>query len=162
MVPKIVRPDDEHRVSLYQVLFRYGVGADESDGSLSMLEVTIPPRTLVKPHMHSREDEYSLILSGSVGARLGDETVEEIPEGSWLVKPRSVPHALWNVSDKPVRILEVVLPGGIERYFEQIAPILKEHGPDWTKRYRGLGDEFGLTILDDWSDELQAMYGITL
>jgi quercetin dioxygenase-like cupin family protein len=162
MVPKIVRPDDEHRVSLYQVLFRYGVGADESDGSLSMLEVTIPPRTLVKPHMHSREDEYSLILSGSVGARLGDETVEEIPEGSWLVKPRSLPHALWNVSDKPVRILEVVLPGGIERYFEQIAPILKEHGPDWTKRYRGLGDEFGLTILDDWSDELQAMYGITL
>jgi quercetin dioxygenase-like cupin family protein len=162
MVPKIVRPDDEHRVSLYQVLFRYGVGADESDGSLSMLEVTIPPRTLVKPHMHSREDEYSLILSGSVGARLGDETVEEIPEGSWLVKPRSVPHALWNVSDEPVRILEVVLPGGIERYFEQIAPILKEHGPDWTKRYRGLGDEFGLTILDDWSDELQAMYGITL
>jgi quercetin dioxygenase-like cupin family protein len=162
MVPKIVRPDDEHRVSLYQVLFRYGVGADESDGSLSMLEVTIPPRTLVKPHMHSREDEYSLILSGSLGARLGDETVEEIPEGSWLVKPRSVPHALWNVSDKPVRILEVVLPGGIERYFEQIAPILKEHGPDWTKRYRGLGDEFGLTILDDWSDELQAMYGITL
>ena len=162
MVPRIVRSGDATRIALYDVLFRYGIGADDSDGGLSMLEVTIPPRTLVKPHIHTREDEYTLILAGSVGVRLGDETVEEVPAGSWLVKPRDVPHAMWNVGDEPVRILEVVLPGGIERYFEQIAPILKEHGPDWTKRYRGLGDEFGLTILDDWSDELKAKYGITL
>ena len=162
MVPKIVRPDDAHRISLYDVLFRYGIGSDESDGTLSMLEVTIPPRTLIKPHMHTREDEYSLILSGVVGARLGDETVEEIPAGSWLVKPRSVPHAMWNVTHQPVRILEVVLPGGIERYFEQIAPVLTEHGPDWTERYYALAKEFGLTILDDWSNELKARYDITL
>ncbi|MET1232792.1 MAG: cupin domain-containing protein [Candidatus Limnocylindrales bacterium] len=162
MVPKIVRPPGVHSISLYDVMFRYGIGSDDSDGALSMLEVTIPPRTLVKPHTHTREDEYSLILSGTVGARLGEETVDEIPAGSWLVKPRSIPHAMWNVNDEPVRILEVVLPGGIERYFEQIAPVLTEHGPDWTKRYNELADEFGLTILDDWSNELQARYGITL
>jgi quercetin dioxygenase-like cupin family protein len=143
-------------------MFRYGIGSEESDGSLSMLEVTIPPRTLVKPHMHTLEDEYSLILSGKVGARLGDETVEEIPAGSWLVKPRSVPHAMWNVTEEPVRILEVVLPGGIEHYFEQIAPVLTEQGPDWTKRYYALAEEFGLIILDDWSNELKARYSITL
>jgi len=81
-----------------------------------------------------------------------------------LVKPhtRSVPHAMWNVGVEPARILEVVMPGGIERYFEQIAPILMEHGPDWTKRYDSLAEEYGLEILNDWSDELQARYGITL
>ncbi len=162
MVPKVVHPDALRQVALYDVVFRYGVTSDDSDGELSMLEVTIGPRTLVKPHMHSLEDEYSLILSGSVGARLGDETVEQIPAGSWLVKPRSVPHAMWNVTDEPARILEVVLPGGIERYFEQIAPVLKEHGPDWTKRYDELAEEFGLTILDDWSDALQDRYGLKL
>jgi quercetin dioxygenase-like cupin family protein len=162
VVPKIVRSDEASHIALYDVVFRYGIGADDSDGGLSMLEVTIPPRTLVKPHIHTREDEYTLILAGSVGVRLGDETVEEVPAGSWLVKPRDVPHAMWNVGDEPVRILEVVTPGGIERYFEQIAPVLKEHGPDWTQRYRALGVEFGLTILDDWSDELKAKYGITL
>ena len=162
MVPKIIRPDGAHSISLYDVMFRYGIGSEESDGSLSMLEVTIPPRTLVKPHMHTLEDEYSMILSGKVGARLGDETVEEIPAGSWLVKPRSVPHAMWNVTEEPVRILEVVLPGGIEHYFEQIAPVLTEQGPDWTKRYYALAEEFGLIILDDWSNELKARYSITL
>lgn len=162
MKPEVIVADDVRHISLYDVAFRYGVGADQSNGSVSMLEVTVPPRTLIKPHTHTREDEYSLILSGVVGARLGDETTDEIPAGSWLVKPRSVPHAMWNVTDEPARILEVVVPGGIERYFEQIAPVLKEHGPDWTKRYNALADEFGLTILDDWTDELKAKYGITL
>jgi uncharacterized RmlC-like cupin family protein len=160
--PSIVRPDEAHHISLYDVAFRYGIGTEETGGALSILEVTIPPRTLVKPHIHSREDECSLILSGSVGARLGEETVEEIPSGSWLVKPRSLPHAMWNATDEPARILEVVAPGGIERYFEQIAPVLRQHGPEWTQRFNALADEFGLTILDDWSDELQAKYGITL
>jgi quercetin dioxygenase-like cupin family protein len=160
--PQVIHAGEVKQIALYDVVFHYGIGADASEGSVSMLEVTVPPRTLIKPHTHTREDEYSLILSGVVGARLGDDTTEEIPAGSWLVKPRSVPHAMWNVTDEPARILEVVLPGGIERYFEQIAPVLREHGPEWTKRYDALAEEFGLTILDDWSNELQAKYGITL
>ena len=28
---------------------RWGIGADQTDGALSMLEVTIPPKTLIKP-----------------------------------------------------------------------------------------------------------------
>jgi len=159
---KVVHADESRRIALYDVAFRYGVGAEETAGAISMLEVSIPPRTLVKPHAHLREDEFTLVLEGSVGARLGDQTVEQIAAGSWLVKPRSVPHAMWNVGDKPARILEVVTPGGIERYFEQIAPILKEHGPDWTNRYNALADEFGLTILDDWTDELKEKYGVQL
>jgi hypothetical protein len=40
--------------------------------------------------------------------------------------------------------------------------VLREHGPEWTKRYRDIAEAYGLTILDDWSDELKAKYGITL
>ena len=69
---------------------------------------------------------------------------------------------MWNLSDEPARVLEVVMPGGLERYFEEIAPVLREHGPDWTKRYNALAEAYGLTILDDWTDELKAKYGITL
>ena len=162
MEAKVVRAADSHRMSLYDVVFRYGVTADETDGTLSMLEVTIPPKTLVKPHMHTLEDEYTLILDGTVGARLGDQTVDAIEAGSWLVKPRSVPHAMWNVSEQPARVLEVVSPAGLESYFEKIAPVLQEHGPEWTERFYELANEYGLSVLDDWSDELKATYGITL
>lgn len=162
MEPKVIRPDEASSISLYDVAFKYGIGAAETDGALSMLEVSIPPRTLIKPHTHTREDEFSLVLAGPIGVRAGDQTTEEIPTGSWLVKPRNVPHAMWNLSDQPARVLEVVIPGGLERYFEEIAPILREHGPEWTERYNAAAEAYGLTILDDWTDELNEKYGITL
>lgn len=162
MEPQVVRPDQANRIQLYDVIFNYGIGAEATDGRLSMLEVTIPPRTLIKPHMHTREDEFSLVLDGSIGVRQDDRTVDDVPTGSWLIKPRSIPHAMWNVTDRPARVLEVVSPGGLEHYFEEIAPVLMEHGPEWTKHYRELAEAYGLTILDDWSDELKAKYGITL
>jgi len=162
MKSKVVLPDEAGTVRLNDVVFRYGVGVSDTDGRLSMLEVTIPPRTLIKPHMHSHEDELSFVIAGPIGVQAGDDTTEEVPAGSWLIKPRSVPHAMWNLADEPARVLEVVTPGGLENYFEEIAPVLEEHGPEWTKRYAEIAELYGLTILDDWSDELQARYGITL
>jgi quercetin dioxygenase-like cupin family protein len=162
MEPKVVLPEQANTLQLYDVLFSWGIGADETGGAISILAVTIPPRTLIKPHRHSREDEYSLVLAGPIGVRTADSTVEEVPTGSWLIKPRDVPHAMWNVTDEPARVLEVVMPGGLERYFEKIAPILIEHGPEWTRRYDEAAEEYGLEILNDWSRELQQRYGITL
>jgi quercetin dioxygenase-like cupin family protein len=162
MEPKVIRPDDAQRISLNDVGFNCGIGAAQSDGTLSMLEVTIPPKTLIKPHLHTREDEFSLVLAGPIGARMGDDTTEELPTGTWIAKPRNVPHAMWNLGATPARILEVVVPGGLEAYFEEIAPVLREHGPEWTERYKALAIKYGLTILDDWSKELQERYGITL
>jgi quercetin dioxygenase-like cupin family protein len=162
MKAKVVLPYQASTLQLYDVAFRWGIGADETDGALSMLEVTIPPKTLIKPHLHTREDEFSLVLAGPIGVRTADDIVEEVPTGSWLIKPRSVPHAMWNVGDTPARVLEVVTPGGLENYFAEIAPILKEHGPQWTQRYNAAARAYGLDILNDWSDELKERYGITL
>ena len=162
MKAKVILPDQASTLQLYDVAFRWGIGAEETDGGLSMLEVSIPPRTLIKPHLHTREDEYSLVLAGPIGVRTADDVVEEVPTGSWLIKPRSVPHAMWNVGEQPARVLEVVIPGGLEKYFAEIAPILREHGPEWTQRYNAAADAYGLGILNDWSDELQERYDITL
>lgn len=162
MKPAVIRPDEARTLQLYDVAFRWGIGADQTDGQTSVLEVTIPPRTLIKPHVHSREDEYTVVLDGPIGVRTGDDVVEEVPAGSWLVKPRSVPHAMWNLGERPARVLEIVVPGGLERYFEQIEPILRQKGPEWTARYRQAADDYGLEILDDWTDELKERYGITL
>ena len=162
MVPKVVKAAERRQLKLYDVRFDYGVEATDSDGQVAMIEVTIPPRTLVKPHQHSKEDEFTLVVDGPIGARLGDQTIEVIPAGSFLVKPRNVPHALWNTGDGPARIVEVVTPGGLERYFEEMAPILLNRGPDWTQRFYETATRYGLTILDEWSTELQERYGITL
>jgi len=156
---KLVELGQGKTIMLFAVRFDYKVTSADSGGDLAALEVTIPPRTLVKPHNHSREDEFTVVLAGTVGARVGDEVVEA-GAGASLVKPRGTPHAMWNARAEPARVLEVLSPGGLEDYFEELAPVLREHAPPAT--YDALAARYGLTIQNDWIEELERTYGVKL
>lgn len=105
---------------------------DGSEGELGVLEHTIVPRGLGAPmHTHEREDEYSFVLSGRMGAEIGGETVEAGP-GELVCKPRRIPHAFWNAGDEECRILELITPPQFVRYFAECAPLLSAEGePDF-------------------------------
>jgi quercetin dioxygenase-like cupin family protein len=152
---------DARSVTLYGVEFRYRVDAADTGGQLSIIESIIPPRTLVKPHRHLKEDEFSIVLEGRLGLRLGDE-VSEVEPGTYLVKPRGVPHAIWNAGQTPARVVEIISPGGFERYFEEVAPVLLQSGPEWTARFDELADRYGVEVLDDWVKPLEETYGVWL
>ena len=78
--------------------------------------------------MHEHEDEYSYVTQGRVGVQLGDEALIAGP-GELVFKPRGQWHAFWNAGDEPARLLETISPGGFERYFEEIAPLLPPQQP---------------------------------
>src|ERR687885_2685650 len=111
---------------------RYILRSDQTDGRFALLEHTIPPRGLAAPtHTHENEDEYSFVLSGRMGAMIGDEVVEAGP-GELVIKPRGIPHAFWNASDEETRVLELISPGGFEQYFADLAPVFAADGaPDF-------------------------------
>jgi quercetin dioxygenase-like cupin family protein len=157
--PKLVAPGQAKTIMLFSVRFDYRVTSADSGGDLAALEVTIPPRTLVKPHNHSREDEFTCVLAGTVGARVGDRVVEA-GAGASLVKPRGTPHAMWNAGAEPARVLEILSPGGLEDYFEELAPVLRDHAPP--AEYDALAERYGLTIENDWIEELERTYGVKL
>jgi hypothetical protein len=73
-------------------------------------------------HRHSREDEYTYILDGRVGALLGDDVVIGSP-GDLVFKPRNQWHTFWNASDEPARILEIISPAGFEQYFAELVSL---------------------------------------
>ena len=156
---KVVPPGEGTCVMLFAVRFDYKVTSADSGGALAALEVTIPPRTLVKPHNHSREDEYTVVLDGTVGARVGDRVVEA-GAGASMVKPRGVPHAMWNAGPEPARVLEVLSPGGLEDYFEELAPALRAKVP--AADYDALAARYGLTIVNEWIEELERTYKVKL
>jgi quercetin dioxygenase-like cupin family protein len=159
--PKLVAAGEGKTVMLFGVRFDYKVTSADSGGGIAMLEVEIPPRTLVKPHAHAREDEYSLVLAGTVGVRVGDRVLEA-GSGAYLVKPRGTPHAMWNASSAPARVIEILSPGGLEDYFERLPPILAHHGGAGAKEYYQLAQEYGITIQDDWIEELERTYGVKM
>ena len=156
---KLVEPGQGKTIMLFAVRFDYKVTSADSGGALAALEVTIPPRTLVKPHYHSREDEFTVVLAGTVGARVGDRVVEA-GAGVSMVKPRGTPHAMWNLGPEPARVLEVVSPGGLEDYFEELAPVLRAKAPP--SEYDALAERYGLTIQNDWIEELERTYQVKL
>ena len=87
------------------------------------MEHPLAPRALAAPlHRHTREDEYSFILAGRVGARLGDRVVVGEP-GDLIVKPRNEWHTFWNAGDAEARVLEIISPAGFERYFEELVAL---------------------------------------
>jgi quercetin dioxygenase-like cupin family protein len=159
--PKVVASGEGKTVMLFGVRFDYKVVTADSGGGLALLEVEIPPGTLVKPHNHSREDEYSLVLAGTVGVRVGDRELEA-GQGAYLVKPRGTPHAMWNAQSTPAKVLEMLSPAGLERYFEELPPILAHHEGAGPPDYYQLAKDYGLTIQDDWIEELERAHGVKL
>jgi len=48
---------------------------------------------LVPPHVHTREDEYSIVLDGEIGFRSNDREVV-LGAGGYIIKPRGEVHAM--------------------------------------------------------------------
>ena len=108
---------------------RYLIEAADTDGRFALIEHRIPPRTLAAPiHTHEREDEYSYVLSGRMGAQIGDDVVDAGP-GELVFKPRGIPHAFWNSGDEETVLLELISPGAFAEYFADLAPLLSSDGP---------------------------------
>ena len=121
-------------------------GADLTAGAATFVIHTLAPRALGAPvHTHTREDEWSYVLDGAVGIQLGDDDHVAGP-GDLVLKPRAVPHAFWNAGDEPARLLEVITPGGFERYFSALAHVLGTGGMPDPAALGQLAHEFGVEI----------------
>jgi|SRR5579862_493986 len=117
---RVVGPTDGEEVFLGSIGARFLIGGAEAGDRFAFLEHPMSPRALAAPlHRHSREDEYSFVLQGRMGALLGDELVEAGP-GELVFKPRHQWHTFWNAGDEPCRILEIISPAGFEQYFRDL------------------------------------------
>src|SRR5207248_406359 len=107
----------------------------EADERFSLVEHPMSARALAAPlHRHAREDEYSYVITGRMGALLGDEVVFA-EAGDLVFKPRGQWHAFWNAGDEPARLLEIISPAGFDLYFKEIAPLLppNREQPDYER-----------------------------
>ncbi len=99
---------------------RFMIDGRDSGGGFALVEHRMAPRALAAPlHLHTREDEYSYVLEGRVGALLGEEEVLG-QAGDLIFKPRGQWHTFWNAGEVPARILEIISPAGLEELFRQL------------------------------------------
>jgi mannose-6-phosphate isomerase-like protein (cupin superfamily) len=118
---KVVGPKDGKAGFLGSIGVRFMIDGNETDQGFSLVEHPMSPRALAAPlHKHNREDEYSYVLEGKMGALLGDEVLTA-ESGDLVFKPRNQWHTFWNAGDEPCRILEIIAPAGFEKFFEELS-----------------------------------------
>ena len=132
----------------------------QTGGSFSLIEHPIGPGILAPPHIHTREDEFSYVLEGEIGARIGDEEVHATT-GCYVLKPRNIWHTFWNPGPRPARIIEIISPSGFEKFFAELAA-LTQSGPPEPEALDRMASRYGLIFGMDWVPELKAKYNLKL
>src|SRR5580765_4668366 len=158
---KVVGPDDGREGFLGSIGVRFMIDGSEAGERFSLVEHPMSPRALAAPlHLHTREDEYSYVLEGRMGALLGDDVVEAGP-GDLVHKPRNQWHTFWNAGDEPCRILEIISPAGFEVFFRELSDLggVFEAAPE---EVAALCDRYGLEMQPDTVPGLVERFGLRL
>ena len=118
-----IAPDSPERAEFGGLGIVWKIDGAHTGDNFSVVHHPLAPRILAAPlHRHTREDEYSYVITGTLGALLGDEVVTAGP-GTWVFKPRNQWHTFWNAGDTPCEIIEIISPAGFEDFFRELAKV---------------------------------------
>jgi mannose-6-phosphate isomerase-like protein (cupin superfamily) len=108
------------------ILFK--VVSGDTRGRYAFYEYQAPPGFAgPPPHTHAGFDEAWYVLDGELLMCVGDERIAA-PAGTFLHVPGTTVHAFANPGQAPARFLGLLIPGGFERYFEELPALVAQHG----------------------------------
>ena len=152
--------DEGERVDLGGLGIVWKIEGAAAEGRFSVVHHPLAPRALAAPlHRHTREDEYSYVLTGTLGALLGDDVVTAAP-GTWVFKPRNQWHTFWNASVTPCEIIEIISPAGFENFFHELAEVYAGDGGPDLGRFADLCSRYGLEMNPDSVPGLCERFGL--
>jgi mannose-6-phosphate isomerase-like protein (cupin superfamily) len=135
---------------------RWKIDGEQTGDRFSIVHHPIAPRALAAPlHLHHNEDEYSFVLTGTLGALLGDEVVTAGP-GTWVFKPREQWHTFWNAGETPCEIIEVIAPAGFENFFREVADARGD-----MEQFAAINRRYSLEMKIESVPELCQRFGLT-
>ena len=154
----LIRPEEGDLVWFGGVGAHFKLSAEQTRGAFSLIVQPVEPGRLVPPHVHWGEDEFSYVLEGELGARVGDQEVVA-GAGSIILKPRGVPHTFWNATSEPAKFIEIISPPGFEKFFAEFADVFRtgefSRLDSLSKKYKG-------DMVDGWTEDLIARYDLKL
>lgn len=105
------------------------LSAQETGGAFALFMEEVPPQAGPPLHIHHREDETFYVLEGELVVQLGEERII-VPAGCAAFLPRGVPHTFTNRGAEIARALVALTPGGLERFFAEVEPLVAGVEPE--------------------------------
>ena len=114
-----VLPDEGTRLWVVDELVTSKATGRDTNGAYALTDSVVPPGGGPPPHVHHREDEAFWVLEGELEVMVG-ETTFRAGTGSFVRLPKDIPHAYENVGTGPARFLTLMVPAGLEKFFEEV------------------------------------------
>ena len=131
--PFVVGPDDGEATWFLGTRMTVKATAESTGGTFGLIEVRLAAGFSPPQHIHHHEDESFWILEGTLTVVCGGRT-SQVGPGSFVYLPRGLPHT-FRVDEGPARLLELVQPGGHERFYvEGGRPALDDSVPEFDPR----------------------------
>jgi quercetin dioxygenase-like cupin family protein len=156
----IVQPGDGSSGTLGSIGVDFKLWGDDTGGAVSVVEHPFPVGALVPPHLHTREDEYSIVIEGEIGFRSGDREAV-LGAGGYITKPRNELHAMWNAGAVPARMIEVISPAGFENFFRELSELLLSVSEPDLSQIAEIAGRYGLQFgQPDWLPDVISRYNL--
>lgn len=133
--PIVLGPGEGESAELGAAWVSFKAVGDACGGRFSVTETTLRPGFQgPPPHYHESYVDSFYVLEGTLTVRIGDEEVEAA-EGAFVLIPPRMVHTFANRTDMVVRVLNLMAPGGFERYFREAAGAEPDRLPEILSRY---------------------------
>lgn len=119
------KPGEGDAVWMLDSLYAIKASGEETGGSLTAMEMTIPPGMGPPPHVHPG-GESVYVLEGQVRYHIGGEAYEGGP-GTFFYIPPGIEENFEPASNEPIRILVLYTPGGIDNFFTEVGEPAEAH-----------------------------------
>jgi quercetin dioxygenase-like cupin family protein len=120
------------------------LAAGDGGSSISLLQNTISPRNGPPLHAHPFE-EFFYILEGTFLFEIGGVSLQAAP-GDFVHVPGNAPHVFQNITDREGKLLLIARPGGVEKYFTEVAA-QAIHDPRDMAAMQAIGARYGIRIM---------------
>lgn len=128
---------------------RIVAGAESTNGSFSVCEVSEEPGSAAPLHVHRGEAEAFWILEGAIELTCGEQTVTA-GAGDFVYAPKGVPHKYVVIGERPARMLLLFSRPGFESFFAEAgAPLdAPPAGPPDPERLMRLAAKYECEVLE--------------
>ncbi len=157
----IVEPGSGRVVPLAGNEVTFKIQGQQTSGAFSSVVYVMRPGMFVPPHLHEKADEVAYVLEGELGAMVAGREFQA-GAGSFVVRPRGVAHALWNVTDRPVKFLDLYTPAGMEAAFEELSKLLSAREPPSLEQMFEAGRRHDTIYLPELAPPLMQKYGLQM
>lgn len=121
MSVKVTR-DESRTLNVLGDSVRVLLCSEDTGGSLTLIEQFSQPGAGVPLHVHDSDSEVFQIIEGELEFNLDGKTVRA-SAGTVVFAPKQMPHSFAVVGTTPARFQVTIVPGGIEKMFDEIATL---------------------------------------